>query len=107
MVRGRGNVLLVLGVVPFAGAALTSLVALGLFDAISDSPVPRLLTYAPLALTAVVAAWLAHRRGASRWAPLWGLAGGGATIVFLLVIFAVLIALSGDDTGCPDGRIYC
>jgi hypothetical protein len=59
-----------------------------------------------LALTAVGAAMLAWRRGAARWAALWGLAAGGiAVALFVAVALALLAIPSGESrTDCFDSR---
>ena len=111
VVRGRGNVVVVLGLIPLGGAALVwwGPDALGLGDTSSEGPAWRRLVYLLLALTALCAAASAHRRGAARWAPLWGIAGGAMAVVFFVVIALALMSIgSGSDSGgCPDGRVYC
>ena len=64
--------------------------------------------YLLLGLTALCSAAWAHRRGASRWALLWGLAGGAMAVVFFLAIALVLMSVASDGAGgCPNGKVYC
>jgi hypothetical protein len=111
IVRGIGNVVLVLGLIPLVGAALVWVGpdALGVGDTSSEGPAWRRRAYLLLALTALCSTAWAHRRGASRWSPLWGVAGGAMTVFFFVAIALVLISLgsASDDSGCPNGRVYC
>jgi hypothetical protein len=110
MVGGLRSVALVLGLIPLVGAALMWAVpdALGLTDTSADWPTARWLTFSLLALTAVGAASWAHRRGASWWAALWGLAAGTVAAALFFAMLLVLLAVApGETGGCPQGKIYC
>ena len=109
MVRGLGSVALTLGLIPRVGAALmwTGPEALGLGETTSEAPAWRRLVYLLLGLTALCSAAWAHRRGASRWAILWGVAGAAMTAFFFFAIALVLMSIGPDTSGCPQGKVYC
>jgi hypothetical protein len=108
VVKSARSIVLLVGLLPLGGAFLMWS-ALSLAD--TGFAGGRSLVLTLWGCTAFIVGWAAYRRGASRWAALWGLAGAVATLVFFLGIFLVELESAkegtGDEGGCPAGRIYC